>query len=48
VCSLLVTLRQHGPDTLAQCELESLDGRPGPPITRVVQELRRIMAALAE
>jgi hypothetical protein len=47
-CSLLVTLQQRGDTTLAQCELESLDGRPGPPIERVVRELHRIMQALAE
>jgi hypothetical protein len=47
-CSLLVTLEQRGDTTLAQCDLESLDGRPGPPIGKVVAELRRIMDALAE
>jgi hypothetical protein len=46
--SLLITLEQRGDDTLAQCTLESLTGPPGPPIDRVVRELRRIMAALAE
>ena len=46
--SLLVTLQQRGDTTYAQCELESLDSRPGPPIEKVVRELQRIMAALAE
>jgi hypothetical protein len=46
--SLLITLQQRGDDTLAQCTLESLTGPPGPPIERVVRELRRIMTALAE
>jgi molecular chaperone DnaJ len=46
--SLLITLQQRGNDTLAQCTLESLTGPPGPPIERVVRELRRIMVALDE
>lgn len=47
-CSLLITVQQRGPDTLAACTLESLEGRPGPPIERVVRELRRVLAALDE
>lgn len=47
-CSLLVTVEQRGPDTVAQCTLESLSAQPGPPITSVVRELHRILAALQE
>jgi hypothetical protein len=47
-CSLLVTVQVRGADTLAQCTLESLSNKPGPPIDRVVRELHRVMAALAE
>jgi hypothetical protein len=47
-CSLLVTVEQRGPDTVAQCTLESLSGQPGPPIASVVRELHRVLAALEE
>jgi hypothetical protein len=43
VCSLLITLQQSGPDTLASCTLESLDSRPGPPIGDIVQTLKAML-----
>lgn len=45
-CSLLVQLRQRGDETLANCTLESLDRRPGPPIDAVVADLRAELAAV--
>jgi hypothetical protein len=43
VSSLLITLQQAGPDTLASCTLESLDSRPGPPIRDVVDALSAML-----
>lgn len=45
-CSLLITIRQQGPDTLAECALEALEQRPAPPIAEVVAELQRIFDEL--
>lgn len=42
-CSLMVTIRQQGPDTLAECVLESLEARPAPPIADVVAALTRLL-----
>ncbi len=47
-CSLLVTIRQQGPDTLAECALESLEQRPAPPIAEVVALLQRAFDDLEE
>lgn len=38
-CSLMIALERHGDETLAQCTLEPLDARPGPPIEGVVGAL---------
>jgi hypothetical protein len=42
-CSLMLTIRQQGDDTLAECVLESLEGRPAPPIEEVVAALTKLL-----
>jgi hypothetical protein len=38
-CSLLLALDEQGGETVVQCTLEPLEGRPGPPIEAVIASL---------